>query len=243
MRGDADRLTLLAGLARNRDTAACGFPTFPCLGVLLLRAAAAALLRASKPCQSSRTLALSLPENWPALANSGLSPLVYVVAALALALSLALALDVLDLIPRPLLSTWAALRVYAETLVLGIFALKLFVGAITRGAYSDAFALAVLIAFARRGLAPRAAPAKAPAPAPAAATPARPARASTSPGRGSSPVDPSKLRPGAAQQIALAPRPGRQAAEEQAGVGANVRGGVRVTSAVRAYTLPRSYSK
>ena len=70
------------------------------------------------------------------------------------------ALDVLDLIPRPLLSTWAALRVYAETLVLGIFALKLFVGAITRGAYSDAFALAVLIAFARRGLAPRAAPAK-----------------------------------------------------------------------------------
>ena len=139
------------------------------------------------------TDALSLPENWPALANSGLSPLVYVVAALALALSLALALDLLDLIPRPLLSTWAALRVYAETLVLGIFALKLFVGAITRGAYSDAFALAVLIAFARRGLAPRAAPAKAPAPAPAAATPARPARASTSPGRGSSPVDPSKL--------------------------------------------------
>ena len=138
--------------------------------------------------------ALSLPENWPALTNSGLSPLVYVVAALALALSLALALDVLDLIPRPLLSTWAALRVYAETLVLGIFALKLFVGAITRGAYSDAFALAVLIAFARRGLAPHAAPAaKAPAPAPAAATPARPARASTSPGRGSSPVDPSKL--------------------------------------------------
>ena len=72
-----------------------------------------------------------------------------------------------------------AARVYAETLVLGIFALKLFVGAITRGAYSDAFALAVLIAFARRGLAPRAAPQKAPAPAPAAATPARPARAST----------------------------------------------------------------